>query len=78
MTTSTGQTLTQDLYTTAAQALDLAKGKVTNYSVGNISSSNNVTSVAVTVTRANAPPYVVQLQLQQVNGSWKITSYDNI
>jgi hypothetical protein len=78
MTTSTGQTLTQDLYTTAAQLLDTAKGKVTNYSVGNISSSNNVTSVTVTVTRANAPPYDVHLQLQQVNGSWKITSYDNI
>jgi hypothetical protein len=73
-----GQTLTQDLFTTAAQLLDTAKGKVTNYSVGNISSSNNVTSVTVTVTRANAPPYDVHLQLQQVNGSWKITSLDNI
>jgi ABC-type transporter MlaC component len=78
LTASNGQTLTQVLYTTAAQALDTVKGKVTNFSVGNISSSNNVSSVTVSVTRANAPPYDVQLQLQQVNGSWKITSYNNI
>ena len=78
LTTTTGKTVTQDLYTAAAQALDLTKGKVSNFSVGNISSSNNVTSVTVSVTRANAAPYDVRLQLQQVNGSWKITSYDNI
>jgi len=78
LTTTTGKTVTQDLYTAAAQALDVTKGKVTNFSVGNISSSNNVTSVTVSVTRANAVPYDVHLQLQQVNGTWKITSYDNI
>jgi len=78
LTASNGQNLTQDLYTTAAQALDTVKGKVTNFSVGNVSTTNNVASVTVSVTRANAAPYNVHLQLQQVNGSWKITSYDNI
>jgi hypothetical protein len=78
LTASNGQTLTQELYTTAAQALDTVKGKVTNYSIGNISTNNNVATVTVSVTRGSASPYDVQLQLQQVNGSWKITSYDNI
>ena len=78
LTASNGQTLTQDLYTTAAQALDTVKGKVTNFSVGSVSTSNNTATVTVSVTRANAAPYDVQLQLQQVNGSWKITSYNNI
>ncbi len=78
LTASNGQALTQQIYTVAAQALDLAKGKVTNYSVGSISTSNNVASVTVSVTRGTSAPYDVHLQLQQVNGSWKITSYDNI
>jgi ABC-type transporter MlaC component len=78
LTASNGQTLTQELYSTAAQALDTVKGKVTNFSVGNISTNNNVATVTVSVTRGSASPYDVHLQLQQVNGSWKITSYDNI
>ena len=40
--------------------------------------NNNIATVTVSVTRGSAAPYNVQLQLQQVNGSWKITSYDNI
>ena len=78
MTASNGQALTQELYTTAAQALDTVKGKVTNYSVGSVSTSNNIANVTVSVTRGSASPYDVHLQLQQVNGTWKITSYDNI
>jgi hypothetical protein len=76
--TTNGQNLTQELYTTTAQTLDAAKGKVTNFSVGNVSTTNNVASVTVSVTRGNAAPYDVHLQLQQVNGSWKITSFDNL
>jgi hypothetical protein len=73
------QPLTQELYTTAAKALDTVKGPVTKYTFGNnISVTNNTASVTVSVTRGSAPAYDVQLQLQQVNGSWKITSYDNI
>ena len=78
LTAANGKTLTQQIYTEAAQGLDLVKGKVTNFSVGNISTNNNIATVTVSVTRANAGTYNVQLQLQQVNGSWKITSYDNI
>jgi hypothetical protein len=73
-----GHNLTQELYTTTAQALDTAKGKVTNFSVGNFSTSNNIANVTVSVTRANGSSYDVHLQLQQINGSWKITSFDNI
>jgi hypothetical protein len=78
LTASNGQTLTQELYTTASQGLDTLKGKVTNFSVGSVSTNNNVASVTVSVTRGSAAPYDVHLQLQQVNGAWKITSYDNI
>ncbi len=80
LTAQNGQALTQTLYTTAAQALDTLKGNVTNFSVGSfsLSNNNNTASVTVSVTRGSTPPYDVHLQLQQVNGSWKITSYDNI
>jgi ABC-type transporter MlaC component len=78
LTASNGQALTQELYTTAAQALDTVKGKVTNFSVGTPSINNNTATVTVSVTRGSAAPYDVHLQLQQINGSWKITSYDNI
>jgi hypothetical protein len=78
LTTSNGRQLTQQVYTLAAQGLDTLKGKVSNYSVGNISVTNNTASVTVSVTRGSTPAYDVHLQLQQVNGSWKITSYDNI
>jgi len=78
LTVLNGQTLTQELYTTTAQALDTAKGKVTNFSVGNVTTNNNIATVTVSVTRAGTPTYNVQLQLQQVNGTWKIISFDNI
>jgi hypothetical protein len=77
-TVQNSQIATQDLYTAAAQAVDAAKGKVSSYSVGNISVTGNTTTVTVTVTRASTAPYDVHLQLQQVNGSWKIISLDNI
>lgn len=78
LTTQNGQALTQELYTTAAQALDTLKGRVTNYAVGNISVNNNTATVTVSVTRGSNAPYDVHLQFEQINGSWKITSYDNI
>jgi hypothetical protein len=71
-------TLTQDAYTKAAQLIDTAKGPVTSFSIGNVSVNNNTASVIVSVTRGSTAPYDVHLQLQQVNGSWKITSFDNI
>jgi hypothetical protein len=77
LTASNNEPLTQQVYTVAAQLLDTTKGKVSNFSVGNISVTNNTASVTVSVTRGSTA-YDVHLQLQQVNGSWKITSYDNI
>jgi hypothetical protein len=78
LTASNNEPLTQQVYTVAAQLLDTTKGKVSNFSVGgNISVNNNTASVTVSVTRGSTA-YNVHLQLQQVNGSWKITSYDNI
>jgi len=79
LTASNGQPLTQQVYTVAAQALDEVKGKVSRFSVGgNISVTNNTASVTVSVTRGSTAAYDVHLQLQQVNGTWKISSYDNI
>jgi hypothetical protein len=79
LTASNGQPLTQQVYTVAAQALDEVKGKVSRFSVGgNISVTNNTASVTVSVTRGSTAAYDVHLQLQQVNGIWKISSYDNI
>ncbi len=78
LTASNGQPLTQDLYMTAAQGLDTAKGTVSSFSIGNISVTNDTASVTVSVKRANAAAYDVRLQLRQVNGTWKITSFDNI
>jgi len=77
LTASNNEPLTQQVYTVAAQLLDTTKGKVSNFSVGNVSVTNNTASVTVSVTRGSTA-YDVHLQLQQVNGSWKITSYDNI
>jgi hypothetical protein len=77
-TTFRGQPITQQVYTLAAQGLDTLPGKVSNYSVGNISLNNNSAVVTVSVTRGSTPAYDVQVQLQQVNGSWKIVSFDNI
>jgi hypothetical protein len=77
-TTIGGQPSTQQAYTLAAQAVDAAKGKVSSFSVGNISMTGNTTTVTVAVTRVNSLSYDVHLQLQQVNGSWKIISFDGI
>lgn len=83
--TTNGQAVTQESYTSAAQALDTTKGNVTNYSIGNISYNFDINdhntetaSVTVTVTRANGSSYDVHLKLQQVNVSWIIISSDNI
>lgn len=71
------QASTQQAYTLAAQELDTLKGPVSSFSVGNITANNNITSITVSVKRGNNS-YDVHLQLQQVNGAWKITSIDNI
>lgn len=81
MTTTQGQQLTSTLYAQLAQAEDTVNGRVTTFSQTgiNVSSSNGVDTATVTmsVTR-NGSPYSVTLQLQDENGTWKITSYNTI
>ena len=78
MIASNGQPLTQQDYTTAAQAQDTNKGTVSSFSIRNISLNNNITSLIVSVKRTDAPAYDVHLQLRQEGSNWKITSYDGI
>ncbi len=73
-----GQSLTQQEYTTAAQAQDTNKGIVSSFSIRNISLNNNITSLIVSVKRIDAPAYDVHLQLRQEGSNWKITSFDGI
>jgi hypothetical protein len=76
LVTSTGQTLTQDLYTQAAQGRDTRLGKVTNYTIA--VDPNDPNNVTVSVTRGQSPPYTVHLKFTQTSSGWKITSYDQI
>ncbi len=75
------QSLTQSLYTQAAQTVDTQKGQVTSYSItsSNVNSSNgvNTATFTVSVTR-NGSPYDVHLKLQQKGSDWKIVSIDNV
>lgn len=78
MQTTSGQTLSQNLYTTAAQGKDTTDGQVTNFTQTNFSNNNGVASITMTVTR-NGSVYDVHLKLQQDSSStWRITSYDDI
>ena len=77
MQTTSGAQLTQSLFTRGAEAKDAAAGQVTNFSQTNISTNNGTASVTMSVTRSGQS-YVVQLQLQQINGNWVITQFDTI
>ncbi|MEO8970051.1 MAG: DUF3824 domain-containing protein [Ktedonobacteraceae bacterium] len=78
MQTTSGQTLSQNLYTVAAQAKDTTDGQVTNFTQSGFTNSNGTASLTMTVTR-NGHAYDVHLKLQQnSSGTWKITSYDDI
>lgn len=70
-----GRQLSQQAFVTLAQLADTTEGPVKNFSIQ--PDTNNPSLVTVTVTR-NGAPYNVQLQLQQVNGNWKITKANNI
>lgn len=78
MTTTNGGPLTQSAFTTGATAEDTTLGTVTNFSQTSISTSNGTASVTISVTRSGGQSYVVHLQLQQINGNWLITQFDNI
>ena len=78
MQTTSGAALTQNLYTTAAQAKDTADGQVTGFTQTSINTTNGTSSITMTVTR-NGQSYTVHLKLQQdSNNTWKIISYDDI
>lgn len=77
MQTTSGQPLTQSLFTRGAEAKDASAGQVTNFSQTNISTNNGTASVTISVTRSGQP-YLVHLQLQQNNGNWQITQFDTI
>ena len=79
--TFNNQSLTQSLYTQAAQAVDVQKGKVTSYSITsfyiNASSEGNTATFTISVTR-NGSPYDVHLKEQLEGSNWKIVSIDNV
>ena len=75
--TLNNQSITQDLYTQGAQAVDAQKGKVTSYSIGNFNINSSTATFTVSVTR-NGSPYDVHLKLQQEGNAWKIVSIDNV
>lgn len=74
------QPATEPLYIQAARAFDAQKGKVTDYSIPNISinSTNGVNTAAMTVrlTRSGQA-YDVHLLLRQEGNDWKIVSLDS-
>ncbi|HLH60114.1 MAG TPA: hypothetical protein VKV20_00415 [Ktedonobacteraceae bacterium] len=76
LVTSSGQTLTQDLYTQAATSRDTSLGQVTNFSIA--ADPNDPNSITVTVTRAQGSTYTVHLKFTFTSDGWKITSYDEI
>lgn len=72
-----GQSLTQALY----QAIDIARGKVSSYSITStsINPNNGVNTAAITVNvTRNGQSYDVHLQLKQESNGWKIVRTDNI
>ena len=74
-TTVQGKQATEEEFAILAQTVDTVKGPVTSFSAA--PDSNDPSLVTVTVTR-NGTPYDVQLQFQQVNGSWKIVKASGI
>lgn len=75
------QQVTPALFTQVGQAVDGAKGKVTNYTISStaLNSNNgvNTANFTVSVTR-NGPSYDVHLQLQQEGSDWKLVSFDSL
>ncbi len=65
----------QQLFVTSAQLLDKTKGPVTNFQI--TADAHDASTVVVTVTR-HGPPYPVHLQIQQVEGTWKIIKSDGL
>jgi hypothetical protein len=77
MTTTTGVTLTQEVFTAGAKAKDIAAGPVTSFSQTSVTTSNGTATIIMSVVR-NGQSYAVHLELQQINGNWVITQFDKI
>ncbi len=77
MQTTSGQPLTQSLFTQGAQAKDTVAGQVTNFTQTNISTGNGTASITMSITRSGQS-YQVHLKLQQNNGTWQIIQFDTI
>src|SRR5579859_1489014 len=76
------QQISAQTFTQAAQGYDTDKGKVSTYSITNVSlnsstNTGNTAAVTVNVTR-NGSAYDVHLQLQQQGNDWKIVSFDSL
>lgn len=63
--------LSRSEYTLVARANDLASGKLTAYTITNISINNGIATVTVNVTRGGTV-HAVDVQLEQVAGTWEI------
>lgn len=74
-----GQSLTQTVFTTGAQAIDTQKGKVTSAAPSSfhINSDNVTATVAMLVTRGGQS-YTVNLDLKKEGNDWKIVNADGI
>lgn len=69
--------LTHAIFISSAEAQDTTAGPVTNISqIGN-STNNGIVSVTMSVTR-NGQSYMVNLLLQQNNGTWQIINADDL
>lgn len=75
------QQITQQSFTTVAQAYDTQKGRVSDYSISsiNLDSSTergNTANITVKVTRNTS--YDAHLQLKQEGNDWKVISFDTL
>ncbi|HEU5440265.1 MAG TPA: hypothetical protein VFU88_13325 [Ktedonobacterales bacterium] len=76
------QTLTQVIFTQAAQAYDAQRGKISSFSITGVSVSASTSSgssgkVTVHVTRGSKS-YDVHLDLTQEGNDWKISAFDSL
>ena len=76
LTTTDGQTLTQQLFTQAAMQRDTSLGQITSFTI--TPDTNDSTKFTVSVTRGTSAPYTVNIQATLVGSDWKISSYDAI
>lgn len=76
MTTTSGQTLTRQLFTQAATGRDTSLGTVTNFTI--TQNASDATKFTISVTRGSSALYTVNIQVTQVGSDWKISSYDEI